>query len=500
MADATLLADLLETMFDANLMSVCAFDERGLVLSVNGAAAAWSPPPGNSIYDSALFVGLNDAIADARRNRKPFSLAGLSLTGDATAIDIDIVWLEAQNCFAALSKSATERVSLHQSAAQAVRDNRLLEETIREQREMIAEQADMLRLFVRHVPAAVAMLDEHLNVLMTSDRWIADHGDPRQAPSGALTASPLSWPHVREALRMEVEGGVPTSRVVKSDRGGRPNWKRVAQAPWRRANHEIGGAILFSEDVTDAMRKAESLRASVEDLHRLDQEFDRLGEAVANDLRTPMRQIDFFSRFLIDSDRGHLDATTRDYLSQIRACAERIDRMMAALQAYLQLSHHQLLLSTFNLSDAVSAAANALRMDLERSHVTVTVRNSATIHGDLQLVSRLFEKLIDNSIKYAGPATSILIDCIEEADGLSIQMTDDGPGIAPHLRRRALDFFERLDAPMTIAGDGMGLAECRKIADLHGGGLTLDPDFDGGLRVLINLPPHGPASQSGRSR
>ncbi len=34
----------------------------------------------------------------------------------------------------------------------------------------------------------------------------------------------------------------------------------------------------------------------------------------------------------------------------------------------------------------------------------------------------------------------------------------------------------------------MGLAECSKIVNLHGGGMTLDPDFDGGLRVLISLP------------
>ena len=56
------------------------------------------------------------------------------------------------------------------------------------------------------------------------------------------------------------------------------------------------------------------------------------------------------------------------------------------------------------------------------------------------------------------------------------------------MRRRAFDFFERLDAPASIPGEGMGLAECRKIVDLHGGGMTLDPDYDAGLRALVSLP------------
>ncbi len=482
-------ASLLNAFYERGILGTCVFAADGTVISVAGSASSWAPAPGRPIEDSAVFSGMTQAIADVRASGGPLSLAGLSIGGiDQAPIDIDVIWMDATEQFVALSRSASERVFDHWAATQGLREKRLLEEKIAEQQARIAEQAEMMALFVRHVPAAVAMLDADLQVVLTSERWKEEHGDPFVAEPGVETASPLTWPHVAARLRFAMDGGVPSTQIEKSSFRGRAVWKRLAQAPWRGADHQVAGTILFCEDVTDAMRKAENLRARVEDLHKLSAEMDNLGRAVADDLRAPLRQIDFFSRFLLDSNMAGLDARSQDYLTQIRSCVDRIDRMMAALDRYMRLSEREIALSKFDIGDAVKAAATELRDALSQSRVNLVIRETLSVEADLTLVSGLFRRLIDNAIKYAGAGSNIMIDCYEEAQGVLTRITDDGPGVPPHLRRRAFHFFERLNAPASIPGEGMGLAECRKIADLHGGAMTLDPDFDAGLRALVSLP------------
>jgi PAS domain S-box-containing protein len=487
-SDATVTV-LLDALFAKGNAGLCLFDADGVVSRVKGSAVTWAPAPGARIEEAPMFVGLMDAIRSTRQGGETLTLASLAIGGiDAPAVDIDIMWLAPIACYAAMARSAAARVGDQQAASQIVRDNRLLQEKVRQQQARIAEQAEMMALFIRHTPAAVAMLDAEGRIVMASERWKQEHGDPALARQGVETESPLTWPGVLDRLRLAMEGGVPSTSIEKSMARGRPIWKRLAQAPWRGADRTIGGAVLFSEDVTDAMRKAENLRARVEDLHKLGAEMDDLGNAISNDLRAPLRQIDFYSRFLLDADHPGLDRASLDYLAQIRASAERVDRMMSALKRYMRLSERDLLLSRFDIGEAMATATNKARDGLNAARVHVVMRETLSVEGDIALLSGLFERLIDNAVKYAGAGATIVVDCFEEPDGLLVRFADDGPGIAPHLRRRAFGFFERLDAPAFIPGEGMGLAECRKIVDLHGGGMTLDPDYDAGLRALIALP------------
>ncbi len=486
--DATATA-LLDALFATGEAGLCLFDVDGKVLQVKGSAETWAPAPGATIDDAPLFVGLMESILATRASGETLTLASLAIGGiDAPAIDIDIHWLAPIGRFAAIARSAAARVGDQQAASQIVRDNRLLHEKVRLQQARIAEQAEMMALFIRHTPAAVAMLDSDGRIVMASERWKQEHGDPALARPGVETESPLTWPGVLERLRLAMDGGVPSASIEKSMARGRPIWKRLAQAPWRGADRTIGGAVLFSEDVTDAMRKAENLRARVEDLHKLGAEVDNLGNAISNDLRAPLRQIDFYSRFLLDADHPGLDRASLDYLAQIRASAERVDRMMSALKRYMRLSERDLLLSRFDIGEAMTTATHKSRDTLVAARAHVVMRETLSVEGDMALLSGLFERLIDNVVKYAGEGATIVVDCFEETDGVLLRFADDGPGVPPHVRRRAFDFFERLDAPASIPGEGMGLAECRKIVDLHGGGMTLDPDYDAGLRALVSLP------------
>ena len=480
---------LIDALFHSGSMGLCTFGADGRVVSIEGSAGIWAPPVGASIEDSNLFIGMLDAFHELRRTGESFLLSGVSIgSDDNRALDVRVLWVEALATFAAVSNTATERNQLHYQVAQMVRDNRLLEQKIREQQEKIAEQAALMELFIRHVPAAVAMLDSNMQLLMLSQRWIEEFGDPELAGDPDVAGSPLLMPNVESALRLAMDTGVTSSRVERISRRGEIVWKRWEQTPWRRADRSVGGSILFFEDVSDEIRKTVRLRSQTEDLQKLNEELRVLGSALDNDLREPLRRLGLAARGLLDSPFDAAESGRSRQIEEINHCVNRMNGMMAALRRYVRASSRDFVMSPFDLGDAVEIAAHALRNEIAAAGARLVLHQMLAVNGDLKLMARVFQLLIDNALKHAGGAPTITIDCQDEDGVVTVRITDDGPGIAAHLHNRAFEPFGRLELQSPVSGYGMGLAECRKIVELHGGTMVIDPGFDLGLRVLINLP------------
>jgi len=114
--------------------------------------------------------------------------------------------------------------------------------------------------------------------------------------------------------------------------------------------------------------------------------------------------------------------------------------------------------------------------------------------GDAQDLQEMVGNLIDNACKWARQAVTLRARIAGGAEGarLQLQVDDDGPGIDPALRERALTRGERLDE--AVPGSGLGLAIVQELAQLYGGQLTLGPSPAGGLRAELDLPAAPPAA------
>ena len=105
------------------------------------------------------------------------------------------------------------------------------------------------------------------------------------------------------------------------------------------------------------------------------------------------------------------------------------------------------------------------------------------------LINTLMRSLLANAIQYSPEHTVVTTRLTPSGDGYQITVCDQGPGIPPQEHERALSRFVRLDQRRG-GGAGLGLAIARRIAELHGGQLTLGERTDGqsGLCVSIWLP------------
>ena len=119
-----------------------------------------------------------------------------------------------------------------------------------------------------------------------------------------------------------------------------------------------------------------------------------------------------------------------------------------------------------------------------------------TVLADEALLRRALWNLVENAAKYGAPP--ITLAAARDRDRITLSVTDEGPGIPAAARERVLDPFQRLDTARTPgtaapAGVGLGLTFTRRVAEVHGGGITVGPAAseegrERGCRVTLSLP------------
>lgn len=100
----------------------------------------------------------------------------------------------------------------------------------------------------------------------------------------------------------------------------------------------------------------------------------------------------------------------------------------------------------------------------------------------------LVQNLVTNAMRHAPMNGRVAVSLTRDpADAVTLQVDDDGPGIAPEARARVLEPFHREGR---ASGSGLGLAIVSRVIQLHGGRLVLAQSPWGGLRVRVTLPLH----------
>ena len=114
--------------------------------------------------------------------------------------------------------------------------------------------------------------------------------------------------------------------------------------------------------------------------------------------------------------------------------------------------------------------------------------SAARVRGERASLERVVRNLMENAASHARARAAI---GVAELDGhVVLAVEDDGPGIEPGDRERALERFVRLDGARDrkTGGAGLGLSIVRDVTRAHGGSVALGESSLGGLLVRIELP------------
>ena len=232
-----------------------------------------------------------------------------------------------------------------------------------------------------------------------------------------------------------------------------------------------------------ASKRADALDAS----HRQQQLF---ADAVSHDLRTPLRSIESFSGLLADRAAARLDDTDRDYLRRIRAAAERMGGLLAALGELSGATRAELKPSQVDLSLLAEWVGTELHDADPERQAEMVVQPGLVGWGDERLLKQLLAELIGNAWKFSRVRNTTRIEVSGQRDGDTLRLTvcDAGIGFDARYAHKLFEPFQRLHGPDQGGGHGLGLAIAQRIAERHGGRISADSRPDGGATFIVALP------------
>jgi PAS domain S-box-containing protein len=133
----------------------------------------------------------------------------------------------------------------------------------------LAERETQLAVFVEHAPAAIVMFDCEMRYLAVSRRFVVDYLPPGTQLLGrshyeAFPNIPQRWRDIHARVLAGEELSQVEDQYTRYD--GRTDWVRWSMEPWRRANGDVGGALLFAEIITEQVEAQRALTESEERL------------------------------------------------------------------------------------------------------------------------------------------------------------------------------------------------------------------------------------------
>ncbi|HIJ62895.1 MAG TPA: PAS domain S-box protein [Rhodospirillaceae bacterium] len=235
-----------------------------------------------------------------------------------------------------------------------------------------------------------------------------------------------------------------------------------------------------------------SLRRALEDkLRQTNAELEQFAYVTSHDLRQPLRMVANYLDLIEKRIGPELGEETRKFLGFAVGGAKRMDRLILDLLEYSRTGRKTTPAAPVALAEAVAASLQTLSLAIAEADAQVSVAEGLpVIDGDVQDLTRLFQNLIGNAIKYRDPERRPTIDIGHRREGqdIVVWVADNGIGIAPADRERAFAIFQRLVARDAYEGTGIGLAICKKVVERHGGSIWIEDAPGGGCVFLMKFP------------
>jgi signal transduction histidine kinase len=232
---------------------------------------------------------------------------------------------------------------------------------------------------------------------------------------------------------------------------------------------------------------ARAFNTMAADLEAVDRQRRDLVANVSHELRTPVAAL----RGLLEN---LADGVVRPDPAQLQTALDQTERLAALVSDLLDLSRVEAGITALEwqpvavrpfLKDVVREAGLAgrpVRFEVEVDPFDLVIR------ADRARLHQLVANLLDNAGRHSPPQGTVKVHALRSQDGMLLEVSDEGPGIAPAQRTAV---FERFSTGSGTGhhdgGTGLGLAIARWVTDLHGGSIEV-ADTATGCRIRARLP------------
>jgi two-component system sensor histidine kinase PilS (NtrC family) len=349
------------------------------------------------------------------------------------------------------------------------------------QRQVAADLLALNRDIVRSLSSGLVTVDLGGKVL-TINQAAADMlgAGAEQAPSQPVESL---LPGIAERLQGLAPGGtlrrsdltLPDARVLG-----------ISVSPLRDDHDHVIGRVVNFQDLTELRTLEETMRRA-ERLATVGQ----LAAGIAHEIRNPLASISGSVELLgqaprvSDDDKALMAIVVREI--------ERLDQLINELLEYANPRPRTLV--RFDLLTVLTEVVHVMRQDKSRNEVTLVTElppQPVMITADPSQLRQVMWNLCRNAAEAAAGASGggvVTVRAREDSIGVSIEVEDNGPGIAAEHVSRIFDPFFTTKK----RGTGLGLATSHAIVTEHGGTVDVRSEPGRGTRFVVRLP--RPAAQ-----
>jgi PAS domain S-box-containing protein len=338
-----------------------------------------------------------------------------------------------------------------------------------------AEQAlhareELLKIFVKHVPAAVAMLDRDMRYLQVSDRWCADFSLDSSQMLGSshyeiFPDLPERW---KEIHRRCLAGETLRAEEDRWDRKSGTNWSRWEIRPWLNLNGTPGGILIFSEDITHRKQAEEALLGvSRKLIEAQEQERTRIGRELHDDIGQRLALL------AVQLQQLHEDTLI---LPAVRSRMGEFQKQISEIAADIQSLSHELHSAKLQYLGIAGAIRGFCQEFAEQQKVEIDFKTNdlpSPLSPDISLCFfRVLQEALHNSAKHSG-VRHFEVRLWGTSDEIHLTVKDSGAGF---------------DSEAAKESRGLGLISMEERLKLVKGTLSIESQLKRGTTIHARVP------------
>jgi signal transduction histidine kinase len=263
--------------------------------------------------------------------------------------------------------------------------------------------------------------------------------------------------------------------------------RRVAEEEIRGLNANL--EVRVTERTAELAFSNSELHARTADLARSNNELQQFAYVASHDLQEPLRMVASFTQLLAKRYNDKLDDDAREFIHYAVDGATRLQTLIGDLLTYSRVGTQAKALKPTNCDAALDRVLASLKLAIQDSGTTIVRDPLPTVLADEVQLCQLFQNLLTNAMKFhSDRPPRIHIFAEQHDDTWHISVRDNGIGIAPEHTERIWIIFQRLHTKQEYPGTGIGLAICKKIAERHGGHISVQPSPGGGSTFTFTIP------------
>jgi signal transduction histidine kinase len=409
------------------------------------------------------FVSLIDKLNHIDRKTDEFNFIGRFI------INAEIFWFE-------INSKVTHKeskISL-EGTIKNVTNARNLEEDLR-------KKTIFNDLVLNNIPADIAVFDKDHNYLFINQKgiqndelrkWLIGKNDFDYCSFKGLDTT------LAQARRNYFNEAITTKKQVEwiDEISNNGNKKNIFRRFYPFFIDDVFVYMIgYGIDVTELKQAQNELYIQNQTLIEKNKELERFAYIASHDLQEPLLSIIGYSNLLEDDYKEKLDDDRKLYLNFISKAANRMRNLITALMEYSRIEKRESI-AKVNFNDLLLEVKEDLSIKINECKAKVTWENLPTINCYQTFIRILIQNLIINAIKFTAKDTipEVTISCVERELDWMFKVEDNGVGIDAKHFDEIFYIFKRLHNENEYSGNGIGLAHCKKIINIHNGNIWVE--------------------------